>query len=288
MDKPQIRIGCPVWMCPHWRGQIYGARSARSNWLKEYSQVFSTVEGNSTFYGLPKLDTFKRWADETADGFKFALKFPRSISHDKQLRDATVESDAFLEGLGILQQADRLGPSFLQLPPYFEPRQFGALQTFLQSLPGDFPFAVEVRHLDWFRDPVETELNKMLAEHTIDRVIFDSRPLFSEPPADEIEIAAQQRKPKVPVHTTATGNNPILRLIGRNDVASVESWVDEWAAVATNWVEQGKSPYLFAHTPDDQFAPELAKMLDAKLANANPLHAQAEFREPPKVQQQLF
>ena len=288
MDKPLIRIGCPVWMCPHWRGQIYGAKSPKSKWLKEYSQAFSTVEGNSTFYGIPKTDTFKRWADETADGFKFALKFPRAISHEKQLRDAEIETDAFLEGVGILHDAGRLGPSFLQLPPYFEPRQLGNLQTFLSSLPNDLPYAVEVRHPDWFRDPAEQELNSFLTEHEIDRVIFDSRPLFSMPPVDEIETAAQQRKPQVPVRTTVTGKHPILRLIGRNDVASVSDWVDEWSKVAATWVEQGKSPYLFAHAPDDQFAPELALMLEQAIGKPNLVQVATQFREPPKVQQQLF
>lgn len=288
MEKPLIRIGCPVWMCPHWRGQVYRAGAPKSKWLADYSRVFSTVEGNSTFYGIPKTDTFKRWADETADGFKFALKFPRVISHDRQLRDAGIETDAFLEGVSILHEADRLGPTFLQLPPFFEPRQFGNLQAFMQTLPGEFPYAVEVRHPDWFRDPAEQELNSFLTEHEIDRVIFDSRPLFSKPPVDEIETAAQQRKPQVPVRTNATGNNPILRLIGRNDVASVSDWVDEWSKIAATWVEQGKSPYLFAHAPDDQFAPELALMLDRAIGDSNLVHTNTEFREPPKVQQQLF
>ena len=280
-------------MCPHWRGQVYGARAPRNQWLHEYSRVFSTVEGNSTFYGIPKPDTFKRWADETVDGFQFVLKFPRVISHEKQLVDVELELDAFLEGVAILHDADRLGPTFLQLPPYFEPRSLSRLQNFLTSLPSQFPYAVEVRHPDWFCEPAETELNRFLNGHAIDRVIFDSRPLFSKPPTDEIETAAQQRKPKVPVRTEVTGNFPILRLIGRNDVQTVSDWVDEWATVATSWIKQGKSPYLFAHAPDDQFAPELAKLLDQAIGNNEPHCAETILRGPKKVesrkvQQQLF
>ncbi|MEM9410921.1 MAG: DUF72 domain-containing protein, partial [Planctomycetota bacterium] len=80
-SERNYRIGCPVWSCPQWRGSVYRPKSPRTNWLREYSEVFTTVEGNSTFYGLPKLETFQRWADETADHFRFVLKFPRSITH---------------------------------------------------------------------------------------------------------------------------------------------------------------------------------------------------------------
>jgi uncharacterized protein YecE (DUF72 family) len=71
-------LGCPVWACKQWQANLYTRRSDRDQWLDQYSQVFNTVEGNSTFYGLPDPKTVERWAHLTHDGFRFALKFPRT------------------------------------------------------------------------------------------------------------------------------------------------------------------------------------------------------------------
>jgi len=115
------RLGCPVWNCDAWKGSVYPASAAKDRWLGHYTKTFGTVEGNSTFYGIPGLDTFHRWADRAADGFKFALKFPRSVSHEKELLGAEMETGLFLDGLQILNDAGNLGTSFLQLGPRFGP-----------------------------------------------------------------------------------------------------------------------------------------------------------------------
>ncbi len=266
----QIRIGCPIWSCPHWRGTVYRATSPRSEWLREYSRIFSTVEGNSTFYGIPKPDTFRRWAGDTEDGFRFVLKFPRAISHELQLIDAERVTDEFLAGVSILHDADRLGPSFLQLAPGFGPDQIDSLGRFLEDLPVQFPWAVEVRHSQFFEAPFEKVLYELLSGLGIDRVIFDSRPLFSAPASDEIESVAQQRKPQIPVRTQTTGTNPILRLIGRNNLSTAQTWIGDWSNKVIEWSELGLSPYIFAHTPDDRFAPEFANMVSSAIPGNSP------------------
>ena len=219
-----VFIGCPVWSCPQWRGTVYGVKARKDDWLNHYSRTFNTVEGNSTFYGIPKLETFQRWADQTEDGFQFALKFPRVISHEKLMQDVDLEAGQFLKGLDVLHNADRLGPTFLQLSPTFDPSRFNVLSQFLRRLPDEFPYAVEVRHPDWFESQAEKELEQLLREQQIDRVIFDSRPLYSAPPSDEFEEKSQQRKPKVPIRTTITGSNPMLRFIGRNEVSRTQNY----------------------------------------------------------------
>lgn len=80
-----LMLGCPVWGCADWGGQVYPLKTPRSQWLHWYSRTFNTVEGNSTFYALPSVETTRRWASETANGFRFMLKFPRVISHDSEL-----------------------------------------------------------------------------------------------------------------------------------------------------------------------------------------------------------
>ena len=196
-------------------GRLFTRHARRDDWLRQYAQVFNTVEGNSTFYGLPSHNTVQRWAEAVETGFRFVLKFPREISHEKRLLRCDAETDAFLDVLEVLRGAGCLGPSFLQLPSGFSAHHLEDLRKYLGRLPAEYPYAVEVRNADFFAGgQAEQSLNQLLAELGINRVILDSRPLFSAPPDTEYETASQGRKPRVPVHTTVTGTRPILRLIG--------------------------------------------------------------------------
>ena len=81
---PPFFLGCPVWSCAGWKGQVYPASAPQKSWLKYYSETFLTVEGNTTFYAIPSPDTVQRWiaqvvqaaiggkiiARETIKGFK--------------------------------------------------------------------------------------------------------------------------------------------------------------------------------------------------------------------------
>ena len=287
--NPLYQLGCPVWGCPEFRGSVFPPRAAKATWLKHYTRLFNTVEGNSTFYGIPQQSTFERWADQAADGFKFALKFPRAISHDHLLVGAHAETEQFLNGIAALNAANKLGTTFLQLGPGFGPARFGALSKYLETLPKQFRYAVEVRNHDWFQASAESQLIGLLTELQIDYVIFDSRPLYSMPPSDDLEKAAQKRKPKTPVRTTVTGQNPMLRLIGRNKVNEVQSSVEEWAQIASVWIKDNRRPFIFAHTPDDQHAPELARMFHNALAKLIPeLEPLDEWPYSGQTQMELF
>lgn len=264
-DVP-FRLGCPIWASEAWVGSLYST-SRRTHWLKEYSRVFNTVEGNSTFYGLPHLDTVRRWADDTEDGFHFVLKFPRDLSHEGAIDRRQRTAEEFLEILNVLFDADRLGPAMLQLPPHFSGQRFGELERLLSWLPKRFRYAVEVRHTDFFDgDVFERGLDELLESLEIDRVHLDSRALFSAPASDEYETQSQQRKPRLPYRRTVTASRPIIRLIGRNIVEMSEPWIDEWAKTLAGWITIGLHPYLFTHTPDDAHAPDMARRFHERLS----------------------
>ncbi len=270
-DLGQLYLGCPIWACDQWKGTVFEERAPRRDWLRQYSIAFNTVEGNSTFYALPSPDTAKRWAESCEPDFRFSLKLPRTISHDRRLIAAEHETASFLEIATILDDADRLGPSFLQLPPDFGPAGFEALAKFLRSLPSELPWAVEVRDHGWFDfGPAEQALDALLHELGIDKVIFDSRPLFSKPPTDEHERISQSRKPRTPVRQTVTGQHPFLRIVGRNRIQDGQPWVHAWAPVITGWLKAGLSPFIFAHSPDDAFAPEFARSIHNALQGRLP------------------
>ena len=265
-----LYLGCPVWACEKWVNTLLRSRN-RKTWLHDYSAVFNTVEGNSTFYGLPGPETVRRWGESTHDGFRFALKFPRVISHERRLVGAEAETEQFVERLRILQDLDRLGPSFLQLPPGFSFREFSQLVRYVEAFPREFPLALEVRHADFFDDgPNEAELDAFLRERQIDKVLFDSRALFSRPPSDEIEESSQSRKPRSPYRTTVTGSRPMLRFVGRNQLGEVAPWIEEWGPVIAGWITSGLTPYIFTHSPDDAFAPEFARRMYAEICRHCP------------------
>lgn len=264
-------IGCPVWACAGWVGKVFTADARRHEFLHQYSMAFNTVEGNSTFYGLPQHDAVRNWCEQTVPGFQFALKFPRVISHDRMLIRADAETRAFLDLLEILAAGDRLGPSFLQLSPRFSGEQLPVLATYLRELPEEFPFAVEVRHADYFEDPeIAAALDELLRRLQIDRVLFETQPLFSAPPTDESEVEAQRRKPKTPVEPVVTGQRPLLRFVGRNAIPDAQPWIETWAPRVADWIRGGLHPFVFLHTPDDTFAPDLAAAFHSTLTTHLP------------------
>jgi uncharacterized protein YecE (DUF72 family) len=221
-----------------------------------------TVEGNSTFYSVPGPETFRKWADAAGEGFQFCFKFPRSISHDRKLEGCEELLNEWIARLQILADADRLGPTFLQLAPSFSSRHYAQLAQFLSRLPSHWSWAVEVRHRDWFDEDVwEMKLNRLLSELGMDRVIFDSSPLNALEPSDDAEAASQERKPKVPLRREVTGTRPMVRLIGRNDVREVTTYWEDWANTISTWIVQGLQPWIFTHAPDDAFAPTLVHAL---------------------------
>ena len=265
-DAHPYYLGCPVWACDHWRGSLYTAKAPRADWLKQYSSVFGTVEGNSTFYALPSLETAKRWAESVAKGFLFSLKVSRSVSHNRRLKNAEKELQSFIDVADVLDVHRCLGPSFLQLPPDFGPSERDTLESFLTSLPTYLPWALEVRHFDWYDSgPNEKWLDELLTELRMDKVLFDSRCLYSKPPSDDVEKVSQSRKPKTPVRRTVTGEHPFLRMVGRNNLEDVTPWIHEWAPVIAGWIASGLKPFVFTHAPDDRFAPEFARRMHAAI-----------------------
>jgi len=117
MPLQNYYIGCPIWGNKDWVGELFTKNAKSSEFLEQYASVFNTVEGNTTFYGLPSDITIDRWISETPDQFRFAFKFPRSISHMKRLENASEETERFLNLLSRLK--NRVGPCFFATPAIF-------------------------------------------------------------------------------------------------------------------------------------------------------------------------
>lgn len=266
MPLARYHLGCPVWSNRDWIGSLFAAGTKPRDFLRQYSAAFDTVEGNNCFYGLPKPDIVIRWRDEAAAGFRFCFKFPRAISHDQRLRGVATETAEFLERLRPLAEADKLGPSFLQLPPSFSPDALPVLHDYLKILPQDFQVAVEVRHPAFFdKGEGERQLNRLLLERGLDRVMLDSRALFSAEPSDADTRTAQGKKPRLPVHAISLGPRPFIRFIGHPDVEANQPFLEPWLDKLVLWLSEGREPYFFAHTPNNRLAPLLARWVEERL-----------------------
>ncbi|MDJ0839096.1 MAG: DUF72 domain-containing protein [Acidobacteriota bacterium] len=261
-------LGCPMWSNKSWTGRFFTRKAKPAEFLKQYSSVLTTVEGNTTFYAVPAAATVLKWRASAAPGFRFCFKFPRVISHDKALRDAQTETEAFFQALAPLH--GQLGPFFLQLPPHFD--NFTTLRRYLESLPTQFDYAVELRSPRFFRqDALERDLEQMLAALEMDRVVFDTRRLMSLETGDPELKDAQRRKPKTPVRTQALGRYPFLRYVGYPEVERDVEAVRVWTGVVAGWIREGRTPFVFMHqAPDDERAPELCRLFHETLRKELP------------------
>ena len=263
-----LYLGLPQWSHPAWPGQLLGVGARPAEHLAHYARVFNTVEGNTTFYASPTPETVRRWADAVPPQFRFSFKFPKEISHQSDLVSAGKQVAAFITLLGPLH--GQLGLLKLQLPARFGPAGLPRLAAFFEGLPPDFTYALEVRHPDFFaKGEAERALNRLLMDKGINRIMLDSRPLFSVPASlaakNAALVDAQGKKPRLPVHLLATANSPVVRLIGlphpEDNHPFLPSWLPHWK----QWLAEGKDLYLFIHTADNARAPELARQVSRLL-----------------------
>lgn len=287
MDK--YYLGCPIWGNKAWVNNFFSSDAKPGKFLAQYASAFNTVEGNTTFYGLPGKETIAKWHDATPFHFQFAFKFPRTISHDKSLTNTEADVDRFLELMAPLES--RLGPFFLQLPPGFV--DFPALERFLIKLPPDFQYAVEARN-PGFYDEFIWDFDQLLTDLNMDRVIFDTRRLMSYETQDVEIRESKRKKPKTPVLPGATGPRPFLRYVGRPNPEEDVAALKEWAHHVAGWINEGRTPYVFMHqAPDDDLAPQLCQLfhhlLQEILPELEPLPPWPfDLEEKPGEQLELF
>src|ERR1700742_3398053 len=125
--RRRVQVGCQGWNYDDWVTPHAGARAffyprgtRAEGMLDAYAAAFDTVEVDSTFYAVPSYATFDAWARRTPEGFTFALKLPREITHEQSLRGA--RSARVLEEFsrGARRLGEKLAAVLVQLPPQFD------------------------------------------------------------------------------------------------------------------------------------------------------------------------
>jgi uncharacterized protein YecE (DUF72 family) len=181
MSEGELRIGTSGWNYPSgkgtWNGIFYPPSRGRAKTFDElsfYAEHFNTVEVNSTFYGQPRADVCRAWAERTPGDFEFAVKLYQKFTHPKMYKqqftktavkgeipadDALVDAltkpnqsdlDDFKRGVEPLASAGKLGPLLAQFPSSFknEPASLQYLEWLLRSF-SEHALAVELRHRSW-------------------------------------------------------------------------------------------------------------------------------------------
>jgi uncharacterized protein YecE (DUF72 family) len=159
------RLGCAGWSISREAAPSFTGSGSH---LERYAAVFNAVEINSSFYRPHQPQTYARWADSVPADFRFAVKLPRSITHERRLKDIDAPLAQFATEAGTL--GDKLGCVLVQLPPSLA-LDAATADDFLHRLRGHFNgmLACEARHASWFSD----DASALLQRHRITRVIAD-------------------------------------------------------------------------------------------------------------------
>lgn len=285
----KIRIGVSGWRYPPWRGHFYPKGLAQSRELHYASRVFSTVELNGSFYSLQWPTSYAQWAAQTPEGFVFAIKASRYITHMLRLRNIEVALANFFAS-GLFELGDKLGPFLWQFPPTmkFEPQVFDDFFTILPRSTAqaqwvacahderpngrvclqpldDFPLrhAVEVRHPS-FEAP---EFIALLRRHNIAFVLADT--------------------PKPwPRFEDLTADFAYMRLHGSTELYNSRYTPEElarWAALMRGWAAQSRDVYCYFDNTDKRHAPDNAQELMEMLGLRVPWHASADAPRAPAM-----
>ena len=148
-----ILVGTSGYNYPEWKGSFYPSDLPAAKMLPYYASKFPTVEINYTFYRMPTPKLIAGWRAQVPPEFRFTLKAPKRITHDKRLRAAEVAESVN----GFITAASELGPQMaallFQLPPNFK-KDVGLLKEFLALLPPKTTAAFEFRNASWLEEDV--------------------------------------------------------------------------------------------------------------------------------------
>lgn len=242
-----LYVGCTGWSMPQWKGSYYPASAPAKDFLKHYSQQFNTIEFNTTHYNIPKVETVKKWRTESADDFLFCPKVYKFISHTKNLG---IDGDNIIRMVDSLAHLEeKLGPMFMQLPPYFDTERLAVLERFLERWPAGQQLAIELRHASWYEsESALADVQNLLTSHGHSLLITD--------------VAGRRDL----MHMRLCGDSLMVRWVGNGLHPSDYRRIDEWLDRIRYYASRGlKSVYFFTHEPDNILAPDIAAYLCSKV-----------------------
>jgi uncharacterized protein YecE (DUF72 family) len=233
----RTHIGTSGWVYGHWKGRFYPEDLPQEAWLGYYAQQFDTVEINYSFYQLPSEKDFRTWEEQAPEGFLYAVKGNRYITHMKNLKASSKSVEKFTSRARLLKS--HLGPILWQLPPHWHANP-ARLEAFAARLPDDVQHAFEFRDPDWFDD----EIRSILERHAFGFVIY--------------------AMPGVECPHWVTSDLIYLRfhgVQGSYSGAYGEERLRPWAEEISSWAENGRTVHAYFNNDPEAHAVEDARTL---------------------------
>lgn len=221
-----VRVGCCGWSYREWVGAFY---TSPKNLFLQYASHFHTAEIDSTFYSIPRRETFATLARLAPPDFRFSAKLPKTVTHEARCA-LTPKSRAALSGLlySLEPLDNKLSHLLVQLPPSFSYTERGALMALLDTLSErtDKKLSVEFRHPSWYFEENVAETRRLLSERHVACAVVD--------------------EPLLPPVLLQTSDTVYVRLHGRGrkpwyDYRYTEAELNEWAVRVKGYAVDGKT-----------------------------------------------
>jgi uncharacterized protein YecE (DUF72 family) len=244
IKNPKVYLGCAKWGRTEWVGKLYPLKTKEKDFLQHYVNHYNSIELNATHYKVYGEVGTKKWAEKAAGkDFKFCPKMYQGITHRGSLKDKQFITNEFFRG--IVGLGEHLGPIFVQVSDTFSPKRKEELFSYLQSLPVDLQFFLEVRQPDWFSNEKHcNDLFTFLQANKIGAVITDT--------AGRRDCA----------HMHLTLPKTFIRYVGNSLHPSDYTRCDVWIQRIKHWLKNGMEElYFFMHMHDEATSPELTVYL---------------------------
>ncbi|MBY6686575.1 DUF72 domain-containing protein [Rhodococcus sp. BP-149] len=258
----ELRIGISGWRYAGWRGDFYPAGLAQRRELEYASRALTSIEINGSFYSLQRPSSYQRWRAETPEGFVFAVKGPRFVTHMKKLVGVDAALGNFFAS-GVLALGPRLGPILWQLPATF---RFDAtrMADFFALLPRSTTEAARLgeKHDD------KLAVDRVFLDVDEDRPLrhclevrhpsFDSPEAYELMRAHDIGCVVADSAGKFPMLTEVTSDVVYVRLHGDTELYT-SGYSDEalgrWAERLGEWRAAKRDVYVYFDNDAKGFAP---------------------------------
>jgi uncharacterized protein YecE (DUF72 family) len=272
-DPKAIHFGTSSFSWPDWVGPFYPPKTPPGEYLRYYATQFECVEIDSTYYGIPHAATVDGWAAKTPPSFRIAAKFPRTIVHGGTAhtpdarrildREATYgERDEFLAVISRL--GERLGPLLLQFP-FFNAAAFPTigpflerLEQFLDDLPREHRYAVEVRNSEWIAQP----LADLLRRYDVAMALVDQAWMpHGDRVARWMDVVTASFS-----YVRLLGDRPAIESITttwEREVVDQTATLERWAALLAAFASRGVPTFVFANNHFAGHAPATVRRLES-------------------------
>jgi uncharacterized protein YecE (DUF72 family) len=272
-----IRSGISGWVYPPWRAVFYPKGLPQRRELEYASRTLSTIEINGSFYSLQRPESYRNWREQTPEGFVFAVKGGRFITHMKKLRDVDTPLANFF-GSGVLALREKLGPILWQLPPSlgFDPDRLADFFARLPRSTGEAAWLAR-RHDERLtgRSLTETDADRPL-RHALEvrHKSFETPAFLDVLREHHIAVVVADTAGKWPLIREVTTDFAYVRLHGDKELYT-SGYTDEaivaWAATVRGFAEGGRDVFVYFDNDAKVHAPFNAICLAEKLGQTQPI-----------------